>query len=93
LVFTFGADSPSVRSRLRYSRSMKVVAVTTLALALMGCTITPEAIIGLVAGETAGAFVAGPLGAALGAGIGVVAASMVVWPTVLAIFVYYLSPA
>jgi hypothetical protein len=72
---------------------MKVVAVITLALALMGCTITPEAIIGLVAGETAGAFVAGPLGAAFGAGIGVVAASMVVWPTVLAIFVYYLSPA
>jgi hypothetical protein len=54
---------------------MKVVAVIALALALMGCTITPEAIIGLLAG----------------AGVGVVAASMVVWPTVLAIFVYYLS--
>jgi hypothetical protein len=34
---------------------MKVVAVIALAIALMGCTITPEAIIGLVAGETAGA--------------------------------------
>jgi hypothetical protein len=45
-----------------------------LALALMGCTITPEAIIGLVAGGVTGSFVAGPIGAAVGAGIGVVAA-------------------
>ena len=72
---------------------MKVVAVIALAIALMGCTITPEAIIGLVAGETAGAFIAGSAGAALGAGVGLVAASMVVWPTVLAICFYHLSPA
>ena len=64
---------------------MRVVAVIAVALALMGCTITPEAIIGLIAGETAGAFIAGPMGAVLGAGVGVVAASMVVWPAVLAI--------
>jgi len=64
---------------------MRVVAVIAVALALMGCTITPEAIIGLIAGETAGAFIAGPIGAVLGAGVGVVAASMVVWPAVLAI--------
>jgi hypothetical protein len=67
---------------------MKVVAVIALGLALMGSTLTPEAIIGLVAGETAGAFIAGNIGAILGAGVGVVAASMVVWPTVLALFVY-----
>jgi hypothetical protein len=72
---------------------MKVVAVIALALALMGCTITPEAIIGLVAGQVVGAFIAGPMGAAVGASVGVVAASMVVWPTAVAIFVYYLSPA
>ena len=72
---------------------MKVVAVIALAIALMGCTITPEAIIGLVAGEIAGAFIAGSTGAALGAGVGLVAASMVVWPTVLAISFYHLSPA
>jgi hypothetical protein len=69
---------------------MKVVAVIALGLALMGSTLTPEAIIGLVAGETAGAFIAGNIGAILGAGVGIVAASMVVWPTVLALFVYYL---
>ena len=85
--------SPAVRSCLRHSHSMKVVAVIALALALMGCTITPEAIIGIVAGETAGAFIAGRTGAIVGAGIGIVAASMVVWPTVVATFVYYLSPA
>ena len=72
---------------------MKVVAVIALALALMGCTITPEAIIGIVAGETAGVFIAGRTGALIGAGLGIVAASMVVWPTVVATFVYYLSPA
>jgi hypothetical protein len=64
---------------------MRVVAVISVALALMGCTITPEAIIGLIARETAGAFIAGPIGAVLGAGVGVVAASMVVWPAVLPI--------
>jgi len=72
---------------------MKVVVVIALALALMGCTITPEAIIGIVAGATAGAFIAGRTGAIVGAGVGTVAASMVVWPTVVATFVYYLSPA
>ena len=56
---------------------MKVVAVVALALALMGCTITPEAIIGLVAGGVTGAFIAGPLGAAVRAGVGVVAAPTV----------------
>ena len=54
---------------------MKVVAVIALALALMGCTITPEAIIGLVAGGFTGAFIAGPIGAAVGAGVGAVAAA------------------
>jgi hypothetical protein len=63
---------------------MKVVAVIALALALMGCTITPEAIIGIVAGETAGACIGGRTGAIVGAGVGIVAASMVVWPTVVA---------
>jgi len=53
---------------------VKTIAIIALALALMGCTITPEAIIGLVAGGVTGSFVAGPIGAALGAGIGVVAA-------------------
>ena len=72
---------------------MKIVAVIALALALMGCTITPEAIIGIVAGETAGAFIAGRTGAIVGVGVGIVAASMVVWPTVVATFVYYLSPS
>ena len=72
---------------------MKVVAPIFLTLALMGCTITPEAMIGLVAGETVGAFIAGPIGAVLGTVVGVVAASMVEWPTVQAISVYYLSPA
>jgi hypothetical protein len=72
---------------------MKVVAVIALALALMGCTITPEAIIGIVAAETAGAFIAGRTGAIVGAGVGIVAASMVVWPTVVATLVYYLSPS
>lgn len=56
---------------------MKVVAVIALALAFMGCTITPEATIGLVAGGVTGAFIAGPIGAAVGAGVGVVAAPMV----------------
>jgi hypothetical protein len=56
---------------------MKVVAVIALALALMGCTIPPEAIIGLVGGGGTGAFIAGPIGAAVGAGGGVVAAPMV----------------
>ena len=56
---------------------MKLVAVIALALALVGCTITPEAITGLVAGGVTGAFIAGPIGAAVGAGVGVVAAPMV----------------
>jgi hypothetical protein len=53
---------------------VKTIAVIVLALALMGCTITPEAIIGLVAGGVTGSFIAGPIGAAVGAGVGVVAA-------------------
>ena len=61
--------------------SLKAVAAIALALALMACTITPEAIIGLVAGGVTGSFIAGPIGAALGAGLGVVAAPMVGVPT------------
>jgi len=60
---------------------LKAVAAIALALALMACTITPEAIIGLVAGGVTGSFIAGPIGAALGAGLGVVAAPMVGVPT------------
>jgi hypothetical protein len=41
---------------------------------------------GLVTDETAGAFIAGPIGGVLGAAVGVVAASMVVWSTVLPLF-------
>ena len=52
---------------------MKVVAVIALALALMGCTITPEAILGLVGGGVTGGFIAGPIGAAVGAGVGIAA--------------------
>ena len=60
---------------------MKAVAAIVLAIALMACTITPEAIIGLVAGGVTGSFIAGPIGAAVGAGLGVVAAPMVGVPT------------
>lgn len=52
---------------------MKVVAVIALALPFLGCTIAPEATIDLVAGGVTGAFIAGPIGAA----VGVVAAPMV----------------
>jgi hypothetical protein len=61
--------------------SLKAVAAIVLAIALMACTITPEAIIGLVAGGVTGSFIAGPIGAAVGAGLGVVAAPMVGVPT------------
>jgi hypothetical protein len=55
---------------------MKVVAVI-VALPFLGCTIAPVATIDLVAGGLTGAFIAGPIGAAVGAGVGVVAAPMV----------------
>ncbi|MGC1347757.1 MAG: hypothetical protein WA863_17060 [Methyloceanibacter sp.] len=56
---------------------MKVVAVIALALPFLGCTIAPEATIDLIAGGVTGAFIAGPIGAAVGAGMGVVAAPIV----------------
>jgi hypothetical protein len=58
-------------------QTKKRLEVIALALAFMGCTIAPEATIDLVAGGVTGAFIAGPIGAAVGAGVGVVAAPMV----------------
>ena len=48
-----------------------------LATAVAGCTTTQEAVGGAVGGGTAGLFVAGPIGAAVGAGAGAIATPMI----------------